>query len=110
MGSLFQVERTSNDDLFLLLAAFDSGDNCKILTNDYMRQHCHIIFQEPVQLSKTFIQWQASHQIRVDEFRGFRRVRSADEVDHCDPKFVWPQPRFNIVTEPPITGTYLSYL
>ena len=89
--STFLVDKTSNDDLFILLAAFRNGDNCKVLSNDYLRQHCHIIAREDPSLAQTFFRWQVSHQIRIDELQGFRKVKRLDEVNHCDPRFIWPQ-------------------
>ena len=39
------------------------------------------------ELSKAFYQWQASHQIRIDTFKGYYKARSAEDVTHCDPRY-----------------------
>ena len=41
--SLFVLDANTEDDLFLLLAALHSGDQCQLLTNDYLRQHLYQI-------------------------------------------------------------------
>ena len=40
---MFIVDKTTNDDLYILLAALKNGNECKILSNDYLRQHYYKI-------------------------------------------------------------------
>ena len=40
---MFIVDKTTKDDLYILISALRSGNNCKILSNDYLRQHFYTI-------------------------------------------------------------------
>ena len=84
--------------------------------------HLVILAKDRPELSKAFYQWQASHQIRIDTFRGYLKARSAEDVTHCDPRcvviltpdihhlmsqlvrFVWPQPHCLQAQVTPQTG------
>ena len=97
------LDYTSTDDLFTLTAALSNGDHCYVLSNDYYRQYYHIIgnnlairnvclkqvvsAKDRPELAKAFYQWQASHQIRIDSFQGYKKAKTADEVTHCNPRY-----------------------
>lgn len=48
----------SKDDIFLLYGAIYSGENAKIVSNDYMRQHKHAIGRK---FNDIFKKWQQEH-------------------------------------------------
>ena len=44
-----------------------------------------------VRIGRIFFQWQASHQIWIDRYRGYEGAEHSRDVNYSDPKFVWPQ-------------------
>ncbi|CAL7939462.1 unnamed protein product [Xylocopa violacea] len=59
LADFFFVHNWSQDDLFVLYAAFKSGQNTIILSNDLMRQHKFAL--DNIELHTLFKKWQASH-------------------------------------------------
>ncbi|CAK9833829.1 Mitochondrial ribonuclease P catalytic subunit [Anthophora retusa] len=60
LANYFFFENLSKDDPFILYAAFASGRNCKILSNDLMRQHKFAIGD--TELNVLFKRWQILQQ------------------------------------------------
>ncbi|KAK9309078.1 hypothetical protein QLX08_001056 [Tetragonisca angustula] len=65
IADCYYVENSSKDDLFMLYAAFASGENAKVITKDFMRQHMFAL--EDTKLSGLFKKWQLSHQLVLDK-------------------------------------------
>merc|ERR1719474_440227 len=89
--SIFTVSGTSKDDLFLILAGLIHGPDCDLLTSDYLRQHRNALECESQHLAKVFLRWKIARNISIEELSGFKYAKSLSAVEHCDPKFNWPQ-------------------
>ncbi|CAK9807143.1 Mitochondrial ribonuclease P catalytic subunit [Anthophora plagiata] len=63
LAHYFFVDNSSKDDLFILYAAFASGKNAKIFSNDLMRQHKYAITD--VEVNTLFKRWQISQQYNL---------------------------------------------
>ena len=61
--SIFLLDRHSNDDIFCLMAAMNSGPKTMVLTNDTLRQHAYKI-NDPI-FKKLFLKWQFHRVIRM---------------------------------------------
>ena len=61
--SMFLLDKHSNDDIFCLMAAMNSGPKTMVLTNDTFRQHAYKI-KDP-KLKKLFLKWQFHRVIRM---------------------------------------------
>ena len=61
--SMFLLDKHSNDDIFCLMAAMNSGPKTMVLTNDTFRQHAYKI-KDP-KLKKLFLKWQFDRVIRM---------------------------------------------
>ncbi|XP_050475201.1 mitochondrial ribonuclease P catalytic subunit isoform X1 [Bombus huntii] len=75
----FYVKNSSNDDLFLLYAAFASRKNGRIISKDLMRQH--IFALQDIELNALFKKWQLSHQFFIDVKKGFMQLNSLFPID-----------------------------
>lgn len=60
LANYFFVDNLSKDDPFILYAAFASGRNARIVSNDFMRQHKFAI--NDIELNILFKRWQLSQQ------------------------------------------------
>lgn len=80
----FFTENTSEDDPFLLYATMHSGNHCRFVSKDLMRDHKACL--QDGMTRRLFFKWQRGHQMVVDgrvfEGRrvGFRQVLSHDTV------------------------------
>ncbi|XP_076761085.1 mitochondrial ribonuclease P catalytic subunit [Xylocopa sonorina] len=63
LADFFFVHNWSQDDVFILYAAFSSGPNTVIISNDFMRQHKYAL--NDVELDTLFKKWQALHQYTI---------------------------------------------
>jgi len=90
MSTVVTLGKVTQDDPYMILAALHSGQGCRIVTNDYLRQHCYLLAKESPALAKLFTEWQLSHQIRISEFSGYKGVLTKHEVTRADPQFTWP--------------------
>ncbi|CAD1480357.1 unnamed protein product [Heterotrigona itama] len=63
IADCYYVADSSKDDLFILYAAFASGENAKIITKDFLRQHIFALKQQDIKLNGLFKKWQLSHQL-----------------------------------------------
>ncbi|KAM9842306.1 mitochondrial ribonuclease P catalytic subunit [Aulostomus maculatus] len=59
----FFTENISEDDPFLLYATLNSGNHCKFLTRDLMRDHKACLADETIR--RLFFKWQRGHQLVV---------------------------------------------
>ncbi|XP_043521457.1 mitochondrial ribonuclease P catalytic subunit isoform X1 [Frieseomelitta varia] len=78
VADYYYVENSSKDDLFMLYAAFASGENAKIITKDLMRQH--IFALRDTKLSGLFKKWQLSHQLVLDK-QGYSQLSEREIFD-----------------------------
>jgi len=90
ISTVVTLGKVTQDDPYMILAALHSGQGCRIVTNDYLRQHCYLLAKESPALAKLFTEWQLSHQIRISEFSGYKDVLTKHEVTRADPQFIWP--------------------
>ena len=90
MSTVVTLGNVTQDDPYMLLAALHSGQGCRIVTNDYLRQHCYLLAKESPALARLFTEWQLAHQIRISEFSGYKGVLTKHEVTRADPQFIWP--------------------
>ncbi|KAM4853747.1 mitochondrial ribonuclease P catalytic subunit isoform 4-T5 [Thomomys bottae] len=79
----FFADNISEDDPFLLYATLNSGNHCKFITNDLMRDHKACLSDAKTQL--LFFKWQQGHQLAItNRFLGskitFQRTLSYDTV------------------------------
>ncbi|KAM4866359.1 LOW QUALITY PROTEIN: mitochondrial ribonuclease P catalytic subunit-like, partial [Thomomys bottae] len=77
----FFADNISEDDPFLLYATLNSGNHCKFITNDLMRDHKACLSDAKTQL--LFFKWQQGHQLAItNRFLGskitFQRTLSYD--------------------------------
>ncbi|XP_060814792.1 mitochondrial ribonuclease P catalytic subunit [Bombus pascuorum] len=75
----FFVEDDSKDDLFLLYAAFASGENARIISRDLLRQHVFALHD--IELNVLFKKWQLSHQFFVDQWKGYIQLNALKPID-----------------------------
>lgn len=90
MSTVVTLSAVTQDDPYMILAALHSGQGCKILTNDYLRQHHYLLAKASPTLGKLFTKWQVSHQISISEFSGYTGALTKHDVTRADPKFDWP--------------------
>uniref|UniRef100_A0A8C6QYU1 Mitochondrial ribonuclease P catalytic subunit n=1 Tax=Nannospalax galili TaxID=1026970 RepID=A0A8C6QYU1_NANGA len=67
----FFADNISEDDPFLLYAALHSGDHCKFITKDLMRDHKACLPDARTQ--RLFFKWQQGHQLAI--LKGFPRSK-----------------------------------
>ncbi|XP_004467968.2 mitochondrial ribonuclease P catalytic subunit [Dasypus novemcinctus] len=82
-ASCFFADNISKDDPFLLYAAMHSGNHCKIITKDLMRDHKACL--RDVKTQRLFFKWQQGHQLEIiNRFLGskiiFQHIPSHDTV------------------------------
>ncbi|OQV23717.1 Mitochondrial ribonuclease P protein 3 [Hypsibius exemplaris] len=70
LASLFFAENMSQDDPFILYAALYSGLGCNFLSGDLMRDHRFKLAVKDVELRKTFLKWQRTHQMQLFKVYG----------------------------------------
>ncbi|XP_071859152.1 mitochondrial ribonuclease P catalytic subunit [Bombus fervidus] len=75
----FFVENSSKDDLFLLYAAFASGENARIISKDLLRQHVFAL--QDIELNALFKKWQLSHQFSIDVRKGYVQLNALCPID-----------------------------
>ena len=69
----------------MILAALHSGSGCRVVTNDYLRQHYVSLARGAPGLAKLFLDWQVSHQIRIAVFLGYSGAKHDKQVTSADP-------------------------
>ncbi|XP_049561893.1 mitochondrial ribonuclease P catalytic subunit isoform X2 [Orcinus orca] len=62
-ASFFFADNISEDDPFLLYATLHSGDHCKFITKDLMRDHKACLPDAKTQ--RLFFKWQQGHQLAI---------------------------------------------
>ncbi|XP_057576821.1 mitochondrial ribonuclease P catalytic subunit isoform X4 [Hippopotamus amphibius kiboko] len=62
-ASFFFADNISEDDPFLLYAALHSGNHCKFITKDLMRDHKACLRDAKTQ--RLFFKWQQGHQLAI---------------------------------------------
>ncbi|XP_012867712.1 PREDICTED: mitochondrial ribonuclease P protein 3 isoform X1 [Dipodomys ordii] len=62
-ASCFFADNISEDDPFLLYATLNSGNHCKFITNDLMRDHKACL--PDVKTQHLFFKWQQGHQLAI---------------------------------------------
>ncbi|PNI59157.1 KIAA0391 isoform 9 [Pan troglodytes] len=82
-ASCFFADDISEDDPFLLYATLHSGNHCRFITRDLMRDHKACLPDAKTQ--RLFFKWQQGHQLAiVNRFPGskltFQRILSYDTV------------------------------
>ncbi|XP_062061248.1 mitochondrial ribonuclease P catalytic subunit isoform X1 [Lepus europaeus] len=82
-ASCFFADDISEDDPFLLYATLHSGNHCKFITKDLMRDHKACLPDAKTQ--RLFFKWQQGHQLAImNRFPGskitFQRILSYDTV------------------------------
>ncbi|XP_069882701.1 mitochondrial ribonuclease P catalytic subunit isoform X3 [Dipodomys merriami] len=82
-ASCFFADNISEDDPFLLYATLNSGNHCKFITNDLMRDHKACL--PDVKTQHLFFKWQQGHQLAIiNRFPGskitFQRILRYDTV------------------------------
>ncbi|XP_006835411.1 PREDICTED: mitochondrial ribonuclease P protein 3 isoform X2 [Chrysochloris asiatica] len=82
-ASCFFADNISKDDPFLLYATLHSGNHCKFITNDLMRDHKACLPDAKTQ--RLFFKWQQGHQLAIiSRFPGskltFQSILSYDTV------------------------------
>lgn len=75
----FFVKNNSKDDLFVLYAAFASGENAKVVSKDLLRQH--IFALQDTELNALFKKWQLSHQFCFDIRKGCMQLNARNTID-----------------------------
>lgn len=63
LASCFFADNISEDDPFLLYATLHSGNHCKFVTNDLMRDHKACL--PDVKTKSLFFKWQQGHQLAI---------------------------------------------
>ncbi|XP_049622542.1 mitochondrial ribonuclease P catalytic subunit [Suncus etruscus] len=63
LASCFFADNISEDDPFLLYATLHSGNHCKFVTNDLMRDHKACL--PDVKTQSLFFKWQQGHQLAI---------------------------------------------
>ncbi|XP_076172737.1 mitochondrial ribonuclease P catalytic subunit [Ptiloglossa arizonensis] len=61
--TVYFVENTTKDDLFILYAALESGKGTKMVTRDFMRQYKFALYD--AELGVVFKRWQYLHQYSI---------------------------------------------
>jgi len=74
LSSIQILDGLTQDDPYFIIAALHSGQDCKFITNDHLRQHLHLLWTEDPGIAKLFNRWQISHQIYV---KGFDKVKNS---------------------------------
>lgn len=69
----FFTDNISEDDPFLLYAALNSGNHCKFVSRDLMRDHKACLPDGPTR--RLFFKWQRGHQLVVDGYTPGKKVR-----------------------------------
>ncbi|XP_072546325.1 mitochondrial ribonuclease P catalytic subunit [Salminus brasiliensis] len=69
----FFTENISEDDPFLLYAALHSGNHCKFVSRDLMRDHKACLLDNAAQ--RLFFKWQRGHQLVVPGYVPGQKVR-----------------------------------
>uniref|UniRef100_UPI00358EBB82 mitochondrial ribonuclease P catalytic subunit isoform X2 n=1 Tax=Myxine glutinosa TaxID=7769 RepID=UPI00358EBB82 len=64
LADCFFTDNISKDDPFLIYACLYSGQGCRFITNDLMRDHKAGLCDQHTQL--IFFKWQRSHQLMLD--------------------------------------------
>ncbi|XP_021574912.1 mitochondrial ribonuclease P protein 3 isoform X3 [Carlito syrichta] len=82
-ASCFFADNISEDDPFLLYATLHSGNHCKFITNDLMRDHKACLPDAKTQ--HLFFKWQQGHQLAIINRTpgskiGFQHILSYDTV------------------------------
>lgn len=82
-ASCFFADNISEDDPFLLYATLHSGNHCKFITKDLMRDHKACLADAKTQ--RLFFKWQQGHQLAIiNKFPGskltFQHILSYDTV------------------------------
>ena len=62
--SMFLLDKHSNDDIFFLMAAMNSGPKTMVLTNDTLRQHDYKL--KDAKFRKMCLKWQFHRVIRME--------------------------------------------
>ncbi|MBN3294859.1 MRPP3 ribonuclease, partial [Amia calva] len=68
----FFTENISEDDPFLLYAALHSGNHCKFVSRDLMRDHKACLPNSSTR--RLFFKWQRGHQMVLPNFLSLRRI------------------------------------
>ena len=82
--------QVTEDDPYIMLAALQSGPTCKIVTNDLLRQHFHLLWRLDPELGKAFTEWQVAHQVMVPAHRAYSRNMPPEKIYFTDPVIVNP--------------------
>ena len=80
----------TEDDPYIMLAALQSGPTCKVVTNDLLRQHFHLLWRLDPELGKAFTEWQVGHQVMVPAHRAYARNLPPEHIHFTDPVIVNP--------------------
>ncbi|MGH0189784.1 UNVERIFIED_CONTAM: hypothetical protein FKN15_038607 [Acipenser sinensis] len=69
----FFTDNISEDDPFLLYATLHSGNHCKFLSRDLMRDHKACLPDSSTR--RLFFKWQRGHQLVLSSYTAGRRIR-----------------------------------
>ncbi|KAJ7344945.1 hypothetical protein JRQ81_000895 [Phrynocephalus forsythii] len=72
-AKFFFTEDVSQDDPFLLYATLHSGNHCKFITHDLLRDHKACVSDELIQ--RLFFKWQRGHQMVIPFYKPGLRIQ-----------------------------------
>jgi len=96
-GVLFTSPKHHNDDWYWLYAAILSGENCKVISNDEMRDH-HFGMLSP----RCFVRWKERHVVHFH----FRHSTASDGGARWLPHLHHPRSFSEAMQEEPSSGTW----
>jgi len=80
------LDKVTQDDPYMLIAALHSGNDCLLVTNDLLRQYYYKLSEKSTKLAKLFVNWQFIHQMQIP----FVNILKKSGKNHYEPNFTIP--------------------